>query len=188
MKLDLAIGTPAAALRGLGPRARGFVDTWPDRTLAARSAAARWWGDRTTRERWLLGVFVLLLGIAAVESLVWHPLAVAKRTALIDIARYDRIAAQLRVAGPDVARIAAARTGTLATVVTERAAKAGLTIARIEPQGASVAVSLDGVGFDALVDWLAALDRDAGVTAVDLKVDRRPDPGVVAAQVTLTER
>ncbi len=66
---------------------------------------------------------------------MWHPLLVARQAALTDIARDDRIAAQLRVAGPDVARIAAARSGTLSSVVTDRAAKAGLTIARIEPQG-----------------------------------------------------
>lgn len=186
MKLDLAAASPAALLRGWRPRVVAVVD--PDRTAAARAAAAAWWGDRSTRERWLLGVLAAVAVVVAFDRLVWHPLAERRAAALAEIARDDRIAAQLRVAGPDVARIAAARTGTLSTVVTERAAKAGLTIARIEPQGANVAVSLDGVGFDALTDWLAALDRDAGVGVVDLKVERRPDPGVVTAQVTLTER
>ncbi len=183
MKLDVSLPR-AALLRTIGPLTAG----WSDRAVVAQGAAGRWWGDRTTRERWLIGVMLAVAAIVGVERLVWHPLLLARQTALIDIARYDRIAAQLRAAGPDVARIAAARSGSLSSVVTERAAKAGLTIARIEPQGADVVVSLDGVGFDALADWLAALDRDAGVTVVDLKADRRPDPGVVTAQVTLTER
>ena len=161
---------------------------WSERSAGWRTAADHWWGDRSARERWLLGVLSLVLLTAGLDRLVWHPLAAAKAASIAEIDRDDRIAAQLRVAGPDVARIAAARNGTLSTLVTERAARAGLTVARIEPQGANVAVSLEGVGFDPLVDWLVALDRDAGVGVVDLKVERRPDPGVVTAQVTLTER
>jgi len=188
VKLALTLAGPAAALRRVGPRLSSVTGGWADRTLTARSGTARWWHDRTTRERWLIGLLLAVAAVVVVERLVWHPLVLAKQNALIDLARYDRIAAQLRAAGPDVARIAAARNGTLSTVVTERAGRAGLTIARIEPQGVNVAVSFDGVGFDALIDWLAALDRDAGISIVDLKVDRRPDPGVVTAQVTLTER
>ena len=188
MKLDVAQGTPTDAVRRLLPRAQALVAAWPDRTQGTRTAAAAWFDERSRRERALLGVLAVVLTLALLVQLVWRPLIVARDTARADIARYDRIAAQLRAAGPDVARVAAARTGTLSTVVTERAAKAGLTIARIEPQGNQVAVSLDSVGFDAVVDWLAALDRDAGVIVVDLKVERRPDPGVVTAQVTLAER
>jgi general secretion pathway protein M len=185
MRLDLAAMRPVILLRW---RARILGAAKPERGTEARAAATQWWNDRTSRERWLLGILAAVAIVVGLDRLVWHPLDAARTAALAEIARDDRIAVQLRVAGPDVARIAAARTGTLSTLVTDRAAKAGLTIARIEPQGANVAVSLDGVGFDALIDWLAALDRDAGVTVVDLKVDRRPDPGVVTAQVTLTER
>ena len=184
MRFDVAM-RPAGRLRG---QASGFAAAQAERSTVLRAAAAQWWEDRTARERWLLGVLAAVAIVVGLDRLVWHPLDTARTTALAEIARDDRIAAQLRVAGPDVARIAAARTGTLSTLVTDRAAKAGLTIARIEPQGTNVAVSLDGVGFDALVDWLAALDRDAGVSVVDLKIDRRPDPGIVNAEATLTER
>ncbi len=183
--MDLAAMRSTSILRW---RARVFAAARPDQGAALRAAAVQWWDDRTSRERWLLGVLAAVAIIVGLDRLVWHPLAAARTAALAEIARDDRIAAQLRVAGPDVARIAAARTGTLSTLVTDRAAKAGLTIARIEPQGVNVAVSLDGVGFDPLIDWLAALDRDAGVSVVELKVDRRPDPGIVTAQVTLSER
>lgn len=205
MKVDLALhaalrGTGArfGTFSGAGPRflARGNLGRhvvastagWPARRAAARLAVARWWRDRTSRERWLLAGLGAVALAAGLDVLVWHPLVAARQAAQAEIARDDRIAAELRIAGPEVARIAAARRGSLATVVTDRAARAGLTIARLEPQGASVAVGLDGVAFDALIDWLAALDHDAGVVVVDLKVDRRPDPGLVTAQVTLAER
>ncbi len=185
MRLDFAAMRPTILLRW---RERVLEAARPERGTAFRAGATQWWDDRSLRERWLLGVLAAVAIIVGLDRLVWHPLDTARAAALTEIARDDRIAAQLRVAGPDVARIAAARTGTLSTLVTDRAAKAGLTIARIEPQGTNVAVSLEAVGFDALVDWLAALDHDAGVTVVDLKVDRRPDPGIVTVQVTLTER
>ncbi len=188
MRLGFPPGSPAAWLRARRPGAVLPIGTWPDRRAAAAAAATTWWSDRSARERLLLAGLVFILAVVAADRLVRAPLVAVRDAAVAEIVRDDRIAAQLRVAGPDVARIAAARTGTLSTVVTERAARAGLTIARIEPQGANVAVSLEGVGFDALIDWLAALDHDAGVTVIELKADRRPDPGVVTAQVTLTER
>jgi general secretion pathway protein M len=160
----------------------------PSRRAAVRAAAAVWWRDRAPAERWLLGALVAVAAAAVLARAVWQPLIALRQAAQAEIARDDRIAAELRVAGPEVARIAAARRGSLPALVTDRAARAGLTIARLEPQGTNVAVSLDGVGFDPLVEWLAALDHDAGVVVVDLKVDRRSDPGLVAAQVTLTER
>ena len=181
MRLDIT-----AARRVVTERSTGFrlpVEL-RERGSRGRASAARWWTDRSRRERWLLGLVAAVALTVVCDRLVWRPLTAA----LAEIARDDRIAAQLQAAGPDVARIAAARAGSLASVVTERAAKAGLTVARIEAQGGNVAVTLDGVGFDALVDWLAALDTQAGIGVVDLKVDRRPDPGVVTAQVTLTER
>jgi len=179
-----------AARRVVTERSTGFrlpVEL-RERGSRGRASAARWWTDRSRRERWLLGLVAAVALTVVCDRLVWRPLTAARAAALAEIARDDRIAAQLQAAGPDVARIAAARAGSLASVVTERAAKAGLTVARIEAQGGNVAVTLDGVGFDSLVDWLAALDTQAGIGVVDLKVDRRPDPGVVTAQVTLTER
>jgi general secretion pathway protein M len=150
-----------------------------------RSGMARWLDARSSRERWALVALALVMAAALFVTLVWRPIEAARTAALADIERYDRIAARLRVAGPDVARMAAARAGTPSTTITESATKAGLTIQRIEPQGANIGVTLDAAGFDALVGWLAGLERDAGMRVVDLKLERRPDPGVVSAQVTL---
>jgi general secretion pathway protein M len=152
---------------------------------ALRSGMARWIDARTPRERWLLAALAGVAAIALYATLVWRPIDAARRAALADIDRYGRIAAQLRVAGPNVARMAAARAGTPSTTITESAAKAGLTIQRIEPQGANIGVTLDAAGFDALVGWLAGLERDAGMRVIDVKLERRPDPGIVSAHVTL---
>ncbi len=150
-----------------------------------RSGMARWIDARSPRERWLIAALAVVAAATLLVALVWRPIEAAHSAALADIDRYDRIAARLRVAGPDVARMAAARAVTPSTTITDSAAKAGLTIQRIEPQGVNIGVTLDAAGFDALVGWLAALERDAGMRVVELKLERRPDPGVVSAQVTL---
>ena len=185
----LAAG-PATGEPAHGIKARGAVLR---RRAAARAAtlgttAARWLADRSARERGLLAVCAAAIALLAVVRLVWLPLVAARQAALAEVARDDRLTAQLRVAGPDVARIAAARTGSLASLVADRAARAGLTIARLEPLGDRVVVSLDDVGFTPLADWLAALDAEAAVGVVELKVERRSAPGTVTAQVTLRER
>lgn len=151
-----------------------------------RSGMARWIDARTLRERWLLGMLAGIAALALYTTLVWRPMAAVRVAALAEIESNDRIVARLRVAGPDVARIAAARMGTPSTLITESAAKAGLTIQRIEPHGTTIAVSLDAASFDVLVRWLAAIERDAGLRVTDIKLERRPDPGIVSAQLTLT--
>ncbi|MBV8971518.1 MAG: type II secretion system protein M, partial [Sphingomonadaceae bacterium] len=62
-----------------------------------------------------------------------------------------------------------------------------LPVARIDPGSGTVTVAFENVGFDALVDWLAALDADVGIGVDDLTIERRDD-GQVAAEITLRER
>lgn len=150
-----------------------------------RSGLARWIDARSPRERALLLGLAGVAALALFVTLVWRPIDAARSAARADIARYDRIAARLRVAGPDVARLAAARGGAPSTLITASATRAGLTIQRIEPQGASIGVTLDAARFDALVGWLAGLERDAGLGIRDVKLERRPDPGIVGVQLTL---
>jgi len=150
-----------------------------------RSGLARWIEGRSPRERWLFAGLAAVVVVAAYVTLVWQPIAAARVKAIGDIARYDALAVRLRNAGPDVARIAANRASAPSTIVTESASRAGLTIQRIEPQGANIDVTLEGAGFDNLILWLAALEHDAGLRAVSVKLERRPDPGIVDAQITL---
>ncbi len=181
--------------RGFGiamPRDRGA--TWRrltgragPRIEALSAAAGTWLGGRTPRERALLAILAAIAVLSLTARLVWMPLLAAQQTARDSLARYDRLAARFAAEGPAVARIAAARQGTLAAILAARAARAHLPVARIDPQGSAVAVGFESVEFDALVDWLAALDADAAVSVVELKLDRR-EAGLVAAQVTLRER
>ena len=150
-----------------------------------RDAAQRWLAQRSVRERHLLAVLAAVAAAALLWALVWQPLARAHAKAVADIHAYDELIAQLRVAGPDVARVAATRRVSAATVINDSASRAGLTIRRLEPQGARTEVTLEEVPFDKLTGWLAGLEHDAGLTVAAIKIERRPAPGVVTVQLTL---
>ena len=57
---------------------------------------------------------------------------------------------------------------------------------RVEPVSAGqVRVYFEGAGFDALVDWLAALQSGQGVTVGDFNVSRAAGVGRVDARLVL---
>ena len=163
------------------PRPADF--TVPD--FARFDPASRWLAERSRRERLLLGVLAGVAVVTLLYMLVWQPLAAARARAVADLRSYTMLSARLRAAGPEVARIAATRRTSAATVITDSAARAGLTIRRLEPQGDRTQVTFEDVPFDKVVEWLAGLQRDAGLSVAVLRVDRRPAPGIVNVQATV---
>ena len=150
--------------------------------------AGRWFGARSPRERALVGVAAALaLGFVGWEG-VWRPLAALRADAASDIARLDASIAQVRAAGAAPAPALAADPGLPpSTVVTRSAATLGLTIRRLEPDGARLRVSLDEAAVDAVLAWLALLEREYGLRVAAIEMDRRPAPGLVATRITLEE-
>ena len=175
-------GTFASRLPNLSARLPE-VDT--SRFEPLRDEAQRWLAQRSVRERRLLAVLAAIAAAALLWALAWQPLARARVKAVGDIHAYDALIAQLRVAGPDVARVAATRRVSASTVINDSASRAGLTIRRLEPQGARTEVTLEEAPFGKLTEWLAGLERDAGLTVATIKIERRPAPGVVTVQLTL---
>ena len=73
----------------------------------------------------------------------------------------------------------------LATRITASAELAGVLVRRLEPEGAVVRVSLDDAPYDAVINWVAAMETDAAIALVAIELDRRTAPGIVAARLTL---
>ena len=48
-----------------------------------------------------------------------------------------------------------------------------------------VRVSLDDAPYDAVINWVAAMETDAAIALVAIELDRRTAPGIVAARLTL---
>lgn len=147
--------------------------------------ARRWLAERSRRERRLLAVLAAVAAVTLLYIAVWQPLAAARAKAIDDLRSYTALTARLRAAGPEVSRIAATRRTSAATVIADSAARAGLTIRRLEPQGDRTQVTFEDVAFDKVIDWLAGLQADAGLSVVALRVDRRTAPGIVNVQLTV---
>jgi general secretion pathway protein M len=57
-----------------------------------------------------------------------------------------------------------------------------------QPSGvAGVRIQLEGVAFDAMIEWLGTLDQRYGYSVESITVDRTAKTGVVNANVTLTQ-
>ena len=154
-------------------------------TLISRGRT--WWEDRAPREQ------ALLLVLAA-TGLLWgalvgvvQPLQQARAAARSEIRLYGELATRLRAAGPELKAPAAIpiRSQPVPMIVTLTASESALRIRQIEQQGAVTSVILDGVDFTRLVQWLDRLERDAGVTVAEGRIERQTMPGIVNARLSL---
>lgn len=140
-----------------------------------------WWRARSLRERALLAAAALLLALAAVHGSLLRPLLDARAEARARIAEYERSLALLAAAPPPEA--APALEGSATALLTESAAEFGLTILRIEPDGAGAGLVLADAPFADLIEWIGAVERQTGLRLTRAQLDRRPEPGIVGANL-----
>lgn len=142
----------------------------------------------TARERLMIGALVVIGGGAAYVEFIHEPLQQARATAQREIAFADRaLAAATSITEPLTPADTTDRPAP-ARRVTDSARGAGLTLRRIESDGALTRLVLADAEFAALIDWLAMLERDHALIVSSIEVDRRPEPGTVAARIALEER
>ena len=150
-----------------------------------RSAFGRWWGDRSPRERRLLVALAVTLTVAAVIAGIYRPLSAARARAYADIRTYEVLAAQLRTAGPELARLRAIDRSGSPTLATSSASSYGLAFRQLPPAGGVTRLAFDQVEFTRLVQWLAQLENTTTLRIAELRIARRPESGMVSAQVGL---
>lgn len=139
----------------------------------------------TPRERALVAAGAALLIGALVWTEAWRPLETARAEARAEIARLDEAMARARALGDDVAVVETGPSTPAPTVLAATAPAMGLSIQRIEPEGARTRVVLDKAPFDALMRWFEALETEHALRVTALELDRLPEPGYVAARATL---
>ncbi|UWQ23149.1 type II secretion system protein M [Jannaschia sp. W003] len=136
---------------------------------------------------------VLVLGVLPAAALLagwwlaWVPLAEARADALRQIAGYRAVA--LAASGTDALPVptAAADPRPLPVRVTASAEGFALPLRRIEPEGERLRLTVDAVPFEALLEWLAALEGEAGARLAAVEIDRRIEPGTVSARILLED-
>jgi general secretion pathway protein M len=155
----------------------GSLAPWWDRGTA-------WWSDRSQREQRLLSVLAVIGIIALLLVAVVRPLETARARATADIRTYDMLAMRLRAAGPGQG--AAARRGPPASVVAASAGATGVNVQRVEPEGGRLTVVLADAPFDAVLRFVADLERTSALRISEARIEASPSgPGLVSARFVL---
>ena len=150
-----------------------------------RTQFGLWWGNRTPRERRLL---IALAGTATLVLLIlaiYRPLADTRNRAVADIYTYKVLAAPLRMAGPELARLRSMDRSASPAAVSSSASSFGLTVNTAEPAAGMIRVSVQDADFTKVIQWLVHLETTTTLRISQVRMDRRPAPGIVNAQIML---
>lgn len=151
----------------------------------------QWIEGLAPRERRLVYAAGALAAVALLYIAVALPV---DRLQARQAARVEKKAADLqwmRQAAPQVASVAARGGGheSLVVLVDRTGREAGLAgaVRDQSPDGGNgLRLRLEGAPFDALIEWLANLQNQYGVSVADATIDAAAAPGLVNASITLT--
>lgn len=152
-----------------------------------RASLQDWIGQRTDRERVLLGAGFLFAVMWFGITVVWQPLRLHRANLEATIARYDSGLAALQNPAFSVAdpQAPAADSRPVPVIITDTAAVFQLVIRRLEAEGTGARVVLEEATFEQVILWLEALERDHSLRVRDLEMTRRPAPGIVSVSLGL---
>jgi general secretion pathway protein M len=163
--------------------------TFTASTLSRR--VALWLANTSRRERTLLGSAAILLAALFYVGAIWRPLMAARGALFERIEQQQSLIAVMRSEAPRLRALAAAApsvtTVPAATAITQEAAAGQMTIQRLDHEGTRLRVVLDNTEFPALIAWINRLETVHGLRLVSLELERRPDPGLVSARISLEE-
>ncbi len=158
----------------------------PVMALPGGRALAAWFRGRESRERLLIATGGAFAAVYLAYTAICVPLVDMRARALDDIATYETIMARVAAsaAGPPRA-VEAASNLPDTTLITDSANAAGLVIRRLEPENGKTAIELENADFAVLIDWLALMEKDHALRVDTIALERRPEPGVVSARISV---
>jgi general secretion pathway protein M len=143
-----------------------------------------WWAGLSTRERWLVGTLGGLLAALILVFGIVKPLQAARAEALADIRTYETLTARVRAAGVLVP--ASARPQLRAELPAQAAEaiarEAGLNAA-VTPGGAGLGATVTEAPYEAVVGWIADVERTTPLRARRVELRKGGAPGRVDATV-----
>ena len=150
-----------------------------------------WWGERSPREQWMLGVMTAAIAAFLAWFAVLMPLAsglerarIRHNQAVTDLATVRGKTAALKVI---LAKPAIPLGAPLPAFVSQSAGEAGFTLSRTDPVGTNgVAIAIVSAKSAALFDWLSGLDA-RGIFVSQLTIRTNSDM-TIAVDATLTAR
>ncbi|MFC3441726.1 type II secretion system protein GspM [Sphingobium rhizovicinum] len=151
---------------------------------------ATYWGERSPREQWMLGVMFALLAATLLWFGVAVPLDRAQRSARAALVEATDRNAAIRAAVKQLKTLprTPAATGATAPIdqfVGQGAGEAGLTLERAQAQGNDrMEIAIASVRPVALFSWLAGLEAQ-GVRVETMSARPSPTAGSVSVQAVL---
>ncbi len=156
-----------------------------------------WWQSRQARERRTLAIGAAIVAAMVYYFLLWQPAHQGIQAKEQRLAQLRNDVAWMEQAGARYQKLAdrgdtassGAGNEALYALADRTAREAGLgdAIQGVTPeQDNRVRVNLSGVGFDAMVQWLATLRRDFQVRTATASVERIAEPGQVNARLVLS--
>ncbi|WP_407492956.1 type II secretion system protein GspM [Pseudooceanicola sp. MF1-13] len=137
------------------------------------------------RERVMMiggGLFLIaLLG----WQFAWRLILVEQAELKQDMARYLMLAQVADEVGSVSQTTGSVPSIPLAQRVTRSADAAGVTLARLDPDGTRLRVTVERAPFADLILWVEALQAREGARPVALQIERLTEPGIVTARLTL---
>ncbi len=156
-----------------------------------------WWQGLSERERRLISAMLVVVVLALVWLLFWHPLnkQIASADEQIERAQVNlewmqEAALQVRSQGGATGPTASRQGKSLLALAEETARRSGLGEAfrRGEPAGdGQVRIWFQGADFDQLIRWLESMQSSFGVEVEDASIDRAGIAGLVDARISLTD-
>ena len=150
------------------------------------------WQQRTRRERHLLLGMGVMLIIGLVYYALWQPWQSRETQWRQTLTREQASLQWMRQQTPLLQQLRQQKSPAApqepTTVIMREAARHGIAIVRLQPQGARLGLSVQPADFQALMAWLDALGQ-AGMTTVTLTVAAMAQqPGRVTVTTLVLER
>lgn len=143
----------------------------------------------TMRERVLVIAGGALIIIAMVWTYAWQPMLSQRAIQADRIARYLAIVRIVNDA-PDATQKGQQISETnapLAPRITQSAEIANIPLARLDPDGARLRITIANVDFATVMAWIANLEAQNGVRMVSVDLSRLTELGQVSARLTLED-
>jgi len=157
-------------------------------------SVANLWHARAPSERRILAILAAVVGAVLVAGLVWLPLERTRSRLAVELPQLRASIATLERDAEEVKRLRASPTtatpaqgaAPLATLATNAGGLPGAQMTVLDER--RVRLAGDDVGFGALLEWLRNAQATHGMRVETAKLEARPAPGRVRAELVLARR
>lgn len=155
-----------------------------------------WWGNLLDRERQLITIAGLVVGILFIYGVIWSPLSDAVQDRKTEVTTQEKLLHYLQHVSFTISRLKSEGIQVNAASNADLLSLAEQTLSQQElssylkqvqqPKQNQIALTFDNVPFDKLMQWLQTLTTSQGVRVTQLSAQRLPVIGTANVKITLS--